>query len=91
MRLAADYRVSSIGPSTQGLRSWLTDGSNNVGNNVVFGTLLSQGFSETDLAELGGRVVGLTEAAEETSSGGGVDHTAELLFPEVRPRGSSAL
>lgn len=65
--------------------------SNNVGEDVILGTLLSQGLGETDLAELGGGVVCLAEAAEETGGGGGVDHTAILLFAEVRPSGLGAL
>lgn len=69
----------------------LTNRGNNVGNNVVFGTLLGQGLGETDLTKLGGRVVRLSEATEETRGGGGVDHAAELLLPEVRPSGTSTL
>jgi hypothetical protein len=32
----------------------LTHRSNNIGDNVVFGTLLGESFGETNLAELGG-------------------------------------
>jgi hypothetical protein len=68
-----------------------SDGGNDVGDNVVLSTLLSQSLGETDLAQLGGRVVGLAEATEETGSRGSVDNAAKLLFPEVRPSGTSAL
>jgi hypothetical protein len=37
------------------------------------------------------RVVGLTEVAEQTSSGGGVDNATILLLLEVRPCGTGDL
>lgn len=67
------------------------NGSNDVGVDVVLGTLLGEGLSETDLGELGSRVVGLAEATEETGSRGGVDDTAVLLLSEVRPGGAGNL
>lgn len=67
------------------------DRSNDVGNNVVFGTLLGEGLCETDLAKFGGGVVGLAKVAEQTGGGSSIDNTAILLLPEVRPRGSRAL
>lgn len=69
----------------------LTDGGNDVAQNVVLGTLLGQSLGEANHGQLGGRVVGLAKVAEQTGSGGGVDDTTELLFPEVRPGGAGAL
>jgi hypothetical protein len=68
-----------------------SNGSNDVGNDVVLSTLLGEGLGEADLAELGGRVVGLAEAAEKTGGGGSVDNAAVLLLAEVRPGGAGAL
>lgn len=59
--------------------------------NVVFCALLCEGLSETDHGQLGGRVVGLTKASEETGSRGGIDDTTILLFPEMGPGGSGTL
>jgi hypothetical protein len=58
---------------------------------VILGALLRERFRESNHGQLGGGVVGLAEAAKETSGGGRVDNTAKLLFPEVRPRRSGAL
>lgn len=51
MRLAANSGLASS-IHALGVFSLLTNRSNNVGNNVVLGTLLGQGLGETDLAEL---------------------------------------
>lgn len=68
-----------------------SNGSNDVGNNVVLGTLLGESLREANHGELGGGVVGLAEVAEQTSSRSGVDDATELLLAEVRPGGTSAL
>jgi hypothetical protein len=64
---------------------------NDVSLDVVLGALLCEGLGETDKRELGSRVVGLAEGAEETSSRGSVDDTAVLLLAKVWPCGPCAL
>lgn len=67
------------------------NGGNDVGENVVLGTLFGQSLGETNHGELGSRVVGLAEAAVETSSRGSVDDATVLLLAEVRPGGAGNL
>lgn len=69
----------------------LTNRSNDVADDVVLGTLLSQGLCEANHGELSRRVVGLAKVAKETSSRGSVDDTTVLLLPEVGPGSSCAL
>lgn len=64
---------------------------NDVGNDVVLGTLLRKSLSKADLGKFGGRVVGLAKIAEQTGSGSSVDNATELLFAEVWPGGTSRL
>lgn len=65
-----------------------SQGSNHVADDVVLGALLGENLSKADKGELGGRVVGLAKAAEETGSRSGVDDTTKLLLAEVRPGGA---
>jgi len=65
--------------------------SDDVGDDVVLGTLLGKSLGEANHGELGGRVVGLAEVAEKTSGRGGVDDTAILLLAEVRPGSAGGL
>ena len=66
-------------------------GGDDVGDDVVLGALLGEGLGEADHGELGSRVVGLAEVAEQASGRGGVDDTAVLLLAEVGPGGAGAL
>lgn len=68
-----------------------TQWSNDIGNDVVLSTLLSESFCETNKGQFGGRVVGLTKVAEKTSGRGSVDDTTVLLLSEVRPSSAGAL
>ena len=67
------------------------DGGDDVADDVVLGALLGEGLCEADHAQLGSRVVGLAEVAEQAGGGGGVDDATELLLAEVRPGGAGAL
>lgn len=69
----------------------LTNRRNDVAEDVVLDALLGQGLGEANHGELGGRVVGLTEAAEQAGGRSGVDDTAVLLLAEMGPGGAGAL
>lgn len=69
----------------------LTNGGNNIGQDVVLDAFLGKGFCEADHGELGRRVVGLAEVSKQASSRGCIDDTSVLLFSEVWPGGASAL
>ena len=84
-------RLKEVGREDGGGHSAGGDGRDSVGVDVVLGTLLGKGLCEANQGELGSRVVGLAKVAIKTSSRAGVDDSSELLFPEVRPCGKSAL
>lgn len=79
------------GQRWEGLGHLLTDGSNDVAENVVLGALLGQGLGEADHGQLCGRVVCLAEAAEEAGGRGSVDDAAKLLLAKMGPGGAGAL
>lgn len=68
-----------------------SDGCNDVRDDVVLCALLGESFREANLGELRGRVIGLAEAAKETSCGCSVDDSAVLLLSEVGPCSTGTL
>jgi hypothetical protein len=83
--------IEDIRRHDSGGHSAASDGGNDVAEDVVLETFLGQRLGEADLGEFGSRVIALAKASKQTSSGGSVDDTTELLFSHVWPCSSCAL